>query len=88
MPADFGVRYVFWVVCRWIYYNPLTLLFIAQAELIDVALAYPAWKWAARVASGIGIAIAQIRNRNKDYTVPVGAQSASPLVPTQTEIKK
>jgi hypothetical protein len=75
MPSDFtiqyAVRYGFWIVCRWLYKNPLTLLLIGQAELVDLALSNPNWKWAVKGASGIGIIIAQIRNRGTDYTVPV-----------------
>jgi hypothetical protein len=71
MPPDFGFKYLFWVTWRWIYFNPLTLLFILQAELVELALDYPTLKWLAQAASGVGIVIAQIRNRDKDYTIPI-----------------
>ena len=74
MPKDFGPRYILWAIFnavmifgRWVWLNPLTLLFLAQGELVDLAMENPAWKWASRGASFCGIVIAQIRNRNKDY---------------------
>lgn len=78
MPKDFGLRYVFWILCRWVYYNPLTILMVVQGATLQVALDYPAWRWLGTVASVFGIVIAQIRNRNKDYTVPVKSEVNKP----------
>lgn len=71
MPANFNLRYVFWVVCRWLYFNPLTILFIIQGWLVELAVGYPDIKWISHAASAVGIVVAQIRNRNKDYSVPI-----------------
>ena len=75
MPGDFGFKYIFWMTWRWIYYNPLTLLFILQGWAVELAIDYPAIKWISHIASGIGIVIAQIRNRGKDYTTPISKSS-------------
>lgn len=74
MPSDFGVKYVFWITCRWLYFNPLTVLMSVQGILFQVALDYPAWRWVGSSASALGVVIAQIRNRNKDYSVKISDQ--------------
>lgn len=74
MPADFGVKYVFWIVCRWVFFNPLTILMALQSVLFQEALDYPGWRWAGTGASIFGMLIAQVRNRNKDYTAPIADQ--------------
>lgn len=74
MPTDFGIKYVFWIACRWLYYNPLTVLMSAQGILFQVALDYPAWRWVGSSASALGVIIAQVRNRNKDYSVKLADQ--------------
>jgi hypothetical protein len=81
MPADFGLKYVFWVTCRWLYFNPLTVLMSVQGILFQVALDYPAWRWVGSSASALGVVIAQIRNRNKDYSAPISNQPNQPKEP-------
>jgi hypothetical protein len=71
MPSDFGPKYVFWMVCRWLYYNPLTIVMTFQAILFQLALDNPAIHWLGTAASVAGVIVAQIRNKNKDYTVPI-----------------
>ncbi len=74
-PANFGWKYVAWKVWRWFYYNPLTLLFIAQGEMVELAVQYPDIRWLSHIASLTGIAIAQIRNRNRDYSIPINPKA-------------
>jgi len=81
MPSDFGVRYVFWVTWHWIYFNPLTILLIAQAVLFQLALDNPAIHWLGTGASVMGVIVAQIRNRNKDYTVSILPSKAPVIQP-------
>lgn len=71
MPKDFGIKYVFWMVCRWVYFNPLTILLCLQDMALQLIADYPAWKWVGTVGGILGIIIAQVRNIGKDYTVPV-----------------
>jgi len=74
MPNDFGFKYVFWMVCRWLYFNPLTIVLTMQAILFQLALDNPAVHWLGTAASVLGVIVAQIRNRNKDYTVKLSDQ--------------
>lgn len=74
MPNDFGLKYVFWIVCRWLYFNPLTIVMSLQGVLFQLALDNPAIHWIGTAASTLGVVVAQIRNRGKDYTVPIANQ--------------
>jgi hypothetical protein len=71
MPKDFGAKYVFWIICRWFWLNPLTIVMTAQGILFQLALDNPAIHWLGTGASIFGVIVAQIRNRGKDYTVPL-----------------
>lgn len=71
MPSDFGVKYIFWITWRWLYYNPLTLVMTLQAVLFQLALDNPAVHWMGTAASVLGVIVAQIRNRGKDYSAPI-----------------
>lgn len=75
IPPDFGVAYIvkhiFWMTWRWVYFNPLTIVCGAQLELNDYATDHPSVKWVSRATSIMGIIIAQVRNRGRDYTVPI-----------------
>jgi hypothetical protein len=81
MPSDFGLRYVLWIAWRWVYYNPLTILSVAQGVIFQLALDNPAVHWIGTAASVSGIVIAQIRNRGKDYTVPILSKPITPAAP-------
>ena len=74
IPSNFGFKYIVWMVWRWIYFNPLTILMTIQGVIFQLALDNPAVHWLGTAASVAGIIVAQIRNKNKDYTVPI-AQS-------------
>jgi hypothetical protein len=74
VPSNFGFRYITWVVWRWVYFNPLTIVMTVQAILFQLALDNPAVHWLGTGASIAGIIVAQIRNKDKDYTIPI-AQS-------------
>lgn len=71
MPANFGLKYIFWVSWRWCFYNPLTILLTLQGILFQLALDYPVVHWLGTAATISGVVIAQIRNRGKDYSVPI-----------------
>lgn len=71
MPKDFGAKYVFWCLCRWVWFNPLTILLTVQGTLFQLALDNPAIHWLGTGASVLGVLVAQIRNRGKDYTSPL-----------------
>lgn len=74
MPSNFGLKYIFWMACRWVYFNPLTILLTLQDIAIQLVVDYPAWRWLGTASGILGIVIAQMRNVSKDYTIPV-AQS-------------
>lgn len=82
MPTNFGVNYVFWVICRWIYFNPLTILNCMQLIAIQLMVDYPTWRWLGTAASIIGIVIGQIRNKDKNYTVPIAQTNRDQAVKT------
>lgn len=71
MPQDFGLRYIFWMVCRWIWLNPLTILSTAQLIALQLMGDYPKLRWLGTGAAVIGIVIAQVRNRDKVYSAPL-----------------
>lgn len=83
VPSWFGIKYLFWMACRWVYFNPLTILLSAQAIALQVVSDYPSAKGLDTGISILGIFIAQVRNKGKDYTVPVAqsnlAQAAATL---------
>lgn len=96
MPKGFGLGYVFWMICRWIYFNPLTLLLAGQDIVIQLIADYPALKWLGTAGGILGVIIAQVRNQGKTYGIPVEqthvnqAQAVldkSPLVPTSEKPK-
>lgn len=74
MPANFGPQYVFWIICRWLYKNPLTILLAMQSLVIQLLADYPTLKWLGTAGGILGMIIAQVRNKGTDYTVPL-AQS-------------
>lgn len=78
MPKDFGIKYTLWTTWRWIYFNPLTIVMTLQAVLFQLALDNPAVHWMGTAASVLGVVVAQIRNRNKDYTVKIADQPKDP----------
>ena len=78
MPKDFGPKYVFFIVCRWIYFNPLTIVMTGQAVLFQLALDNPAVHWLGTAASVLGVIVAQVRNRGKDYKTPLSQTKEPP----------
>lgn len=71
MPSNFGLKYIFWIAWRWVYYNPLTLLLALQGVLVQLVVDYPSIKWLSTACTVFGVIVAQVRNRGKDYTVPI-----------------
>lgn len=79
IPAGFNVRYVirlsFWIGCRWIWKNPLTILLGFEDIALQLVADHPTWRVLGTAAGFIGMLIAQVRNRGIDYTVPVAQSS-------------
>lgn len=84
MPSNFGLKYIFWMTCRWVYFNPLTIFMTVQGILFQLALDNPTIHWLGTGASVIGVAIAQVRNKGKDYTVPVADTKRAQAIATLT----
>jgi hypothetical protein len=74
MPSYFGPKYLFWIACRWVYFNPLTILSTLQIMAMQLDSAYPTLRWLGTTSAAIGVLIAQVRNKGTNYMVPV-AQS-------------